>query len=463
MPLDAAAIDARLAEPSNDVLRAEASQFHHPLLPSIALEPQAGLTPDQAAIVAVMVNPALRAARDQHGSSQAALLQAGLLPNPQLSYNFDWVTGGNTLGAVNAYGWGLSYDITTLIAHDANVRAAQATAESVDLGIAWQEWQTAEAAKQSACDLISLQAQCELAEQVDRRLQQNLELLKRAASEGLRTIVDVSAAEAAADEAHATFLQAHRDLENQRLSLNRALGLPPTATLTLKPGVALPSYFELPSRADLLDRLDQRRLDLVALRRGYESQEQTLRAAVLNQFPKINLGFNRSSDDTGVHLAGLAVTIDLPLFDRNQGVIAQERATRQRLFDEYTSRVFDARADIALAVADLAAINAQITAARTALPNLAQLVEVYGNAVEHGNADVLSYYAASNDLAGRQLEILKLQQQLADNRIALELACGEYFPEAARSSEPSPATQPSTEAKRASGSFKSPMAIAERP
>ncbi len=98
------------------------AEIHHPLLPPTELHPELGLTPDEAAVVAILVNPNLRALRDQRETAQAAVLQARLLPNPQLSYNYDWVTGGNTLGAVNAYGWGLSYDLRSLLAHDANLR-----------------------------------------------------------------------------------------------------------------------------------------------------------------------------------------------------------------------------------------------------------------------------------------------------------------------------------------------------
>jgi cobalt-zinc-cadmium efflux system outer membrane protein len=386
------------------------------------------------------MNPVLRAERDQQSSAQAAVLQARLLPNPQLTSNYDFVTGGNTAGAVNAYGWGVNYDFRSLLAHNAGLRSARQTAESVNLSIAWQEWQTAEAAKLAAYDLLSLHAQLDVVLEIDDRLKENLRLLQHAVAEHFKTAIDLSAAEAAASDAHAAVLQARRDVEHQRLALNRALGLPESTDIKLREGLALPSLFTVPSNENLLDDLEHRRLDLVALQHGYQSQEETLRAAVINQFPKINLGFERSSDDTNVHLAGAAVTIDLPIFDRNQGAIAAEKATRQRLFDEYVSRVFEARNDSASALADLRAINGQIADAQAALPNLRKLVDVYRQAVDHGNADVLSYYIAWNSLAQKNLNVLKLQQQLADTKVALELASGRYFP------ADSPSTKPSTQA-----------------
>jgi outer membrane protein TolC len=154
-----------------------------------------------------------------------------------------------------------------------------------------------------------------------------------------------------------------------------------------------------------------------------------VRAAVLAQFPKVVLGFNpHSSDTTNVHTAGFGITIDLPIFDRNQGNIAIETATRQKLLDEYSARVFEAHSDIATAVADIQSLNRQIAAAEEALPVLQHLVDIAKEASDQGAADVLGYFQAKTNLSQKSLQIVKLKQQLLDSRIALELASGRYFP-----------------------------------
>jgi outer membrane protein TolC len=184
----------------------------------------------------------------------------------------------------------------------------------------------------------------------------------------------------------------------------------------------------MPPLEELLKGLENRRLDLMALRLGYQSEEETLRQAVLEQFPKVNLGFNTGRDDTNVHTVGFGVTVDLPIFDRNQGAIATEKATRQRLFDEYAQRLFEARSDVAMALEDLAAISDQIDASNKTLSGLQKLVATYRSALQSGNLDVISYYQTVSDLVQKELDILKLKQQLMDNLVALELAAGEYFP-----------------------------------
>jgi outer membrane protein TolC len=431
MPLSPSAVQRGLAAPAADQLRVQAQSIKHPLLKPVIFDDRDGLTPDQAAIMAVLVNPSLRAERDQRGLAAAQLLQAGILPNPQVNFGEDYAYGGAVDGAVTASAVGVSWDVTELISHDAKVRAGQANAASVDLDIAWQEWQIAQAARTAVYDLFSLQAQLDLASQLDRQLSQNLSVVRQAVDRHDKTLLDLSAAEAASLDAHAAVVTQQRDLEDARLTLNKALGLSPDAQVRLNPHVALAQNVSVPTPQEVLSGLENRRLDLVALRLGYQSEEETLRAAVLEQFPKVNIGFNRQRDNTNVQSVGFGVTVDLPIFDRNQGAIAVETATRQKLFDEYLQRVFEARYDVYSAIDDLDAISRQIAAEQEAFPSLARLIETYHNALGQGNMDVLSYYSAISNLTQKQLDVLKLKQQLTDNRIALELAAGEYLPDQA--------------------------------
>ncbi len=436
-PITPARVDKVLQAPSEETLRVRASRLHHPLIPAVTFDPRQGLSPDEAAVMAILINPSLRAVRDQRQAAAAQLLQAGILPNPQFSYNADFVTGGDTTGTFNAYGLGLSWNVTSLLTHDAKIDAARAESASVEMDIAWQEWQVAEAAKTAVYDLVAVQRQLELARQIDAKLGENVRLLREAVDKHEKSIVDFAAADASARDAHATVLGLEQQEGHERLALLRALGLPPATDIQLRPDIQLPAALTLPNEKQMYDDLSSRRLDLVALRLGYESQEETLRAAVLAQFPNVSIGYNQASDTTNVHTSGVGVVVDLPVFDRNQGGIATEKATRQRLFDEYTNRVFTARADVATALADIHALTAQIADLQEAIPSLQRLVDTYKDAYDHGNADVISYYTAITNLQQRSLDLIKLQQQLVDNEGALELAAGWYLPEAQAS-----ATQP---------------------
>ncbi len=424
-PLTQDAVDHSLATPDAQSISVAAGQIHHPILKPMTLDLSQGISPDEAAVVAVIVNPSLRSERDARAISAAQLLQAGLLPNPQLTASAGFPHNSVSPDTFTAYNVGLEWEVTSLITRDAKVRSARAGEQSVALDIAWKEWQTAEAAKTAAYDVVALQGQLGAAKEVDARLAQNLELVRHAVDQHQKTVLDLSAAETASQDAHTIVLSQQKDLEHQVLALNRAIGVLPNSPIRLRENIPLPSHLEPPTAEQLLEGLEARRLDLMALKMGYESEDQTLRAAILAQFPKISLGFDADRDTSNVHSFGPGVTIDIPLFDRNQGAIATESATRQKLFDEYAARVFDARWDIATAIADIHATNSQIAAAEATLPSLQRLVDTYRAALDQGNTDVLSAYTAQSALAQKQIDVVKLRQQLIEDWIALEIASGE--------------------------------------
>ncbi len=427
--MSVASIQQRLRAPGATALQIAAKQLHHPLLAPVSLNFRSGLGPDQVAILAVILSPKLRADRDRRGVAAAQLVQAGILPNPQIGYTRDFVTGGNTAGTVSAYGFSGSWDISALISHRAKVEAARANEEAIDLDIAWTEWQTAMAAKMALYRVVALEEELSRARQIFSDQQQTVDTLQAAVDRHEKSVLDLAAAQASREDARATELTLEQELDRQRLELKKAVGVLPEANLSIEKAIVLPSHLPLPPEGELIADLENRRLDLVGLRQGYQSQEQTVRAAVLAQFPKVVLGFNpHSSDTTNVHTAGFGITIDLPIFDRNQGNIAIETATRQKLLDEYGARVFEAHSDIATAVADIRSLNRQIAAAEEALPVLQHLVDIAKEASDQGAADVLGYFQARTNLSQKSLQIIKLKQQLLDSRIALELASGTYFP-----------------------------------
>jgi outer membrane protein TolC len=422
-PLTADAVNANLATPSTNELREQASKIDHPLLKPIAIADLKSITPEQAAVIAVLLNPSLRAIRDERDSAEAQVITAGILPNPQLSFGEDFPHGSSDTKTVNAYALGLNWEVTQLITRDARLRAANAKAASVNLDIAWQEWQIAQAAKTAVYDLAALQKQLDLAQDVNARMTENLRLTREGVKSGAKTLLDVSAAEAASQDAYLTVVATQRDVAHQRMMLNRSMGLPADTEFEIS-AIEFPDKVKLPAKQELLKSLEQRRLDLLALRHGYESQEETLRAQVLAQFPKMTLGFNKDRDTEGVSTLGFGVSVDIPIFDRNQGAIADEIATRQKLFDEYVNRVFEARSDVAMAFATIHQIESELTSTEEATTSLKKLVEAYRIARDNGTVDALSYYSSIGNLKQKQIDLIKLQKDLIDNRIALELAAG---------------------------------------
>ncbi len=427
MPLDRGAIDRALAPPGADRLKVEAASLCHPIIKPLLIDLKDGLSPDEAAVLAVLANPRLRAVRDEQGIASAQVLQAGILPNPVLSAGFEIPTGGVTSNTFNAYNIQPDWEITALIDRSARMESASAAKRSVDLMVAWKEWQVAEAARLHCIRLMWCKKKVALLKNASVHVRENLARIKMAMDLGEKTAVDLAAAEAAWQWLCINLARTEQELEQERLALNRCLGLPPDRIMPIQ-YIDFTGETPAVSPESIVKRLERTRLDLVALKMGYQSQEAALRAAVLSQFPRIGIGIPYARDTGNVLTTGVAITMEIPFFERNQGDIAMARAIRKKLFDEYVSRLFEARSEVSGIFKKMASVRDQIEATQKAVEAQGKLVETYRRALEQGNADILSYYQARNELTGKRMELLTLKEGLSDLEIALESASGRYFP-----------------------------------
>lgn len=426
MPLDKASTDRALGPQSMESVKVAASQLKHPLLAPVVIDGRGGFTPDEIAVMVVVVSPDLRALRDQRGVAEAQVVQAGILPNPQLGYSVDRPHGTYVPPVVEAKALGLSWEVTSLLTHHSQLASAKAGAKAVDLSVAWQEWQTAQDARLRAYRILSLERRIPLARSIEDDMAAALELTRKAAVLRQRTATDLTAVAASWTQAQNTRFDLERQLSSERSALNLSLGMAPGDLVPLRDAgsATFASRAGMPGAEGLLAGLEDRRLDLVALRYGYESHEASLRAAVLAQFPKIGLSVNKTNDTTPIYTRGVGVTVDLPIFDRNQGQIEIGKATRRQLFDEYVARVAEARTQVGQALANLAMVRAQLQTVEGSLPELSQLVASNETALRTRNADESAYREARSALATRQIEQSLLRQEMVELGVALEIATG---------------------------------------
>lgn len=437
LPLDQKSINQALKGPCIKQIQLEAAKIQHPILRPIRFNLTDGLSPDEAAILAVLANPTLRTIRDQRGVASAQVLQAGILPNPQFSYSLEVPTGGDTKGRINAYGLGLDWNITSVVTREAKIEAAKENQSYVDISLAWQEWQVAEAAKLHVFQLFWLNKEMKCARKAERLLSNTIAATKEAVVLGEKTAGDLVAAQSTYHQVHLLLLNIEQKREQERLALNESMGFPADKIVPLQQGINPPFYPPYPPKGCTFSdsrgciftvrQLEKRRLDLLALKKGYESQEARVRSAVLAQFPRIGIGFTHARDTDNVVTTGFGITLDLPFFDRNQGKIAIERATRKKLYDEYVARLFEARSSIARLLSEIKSYHRQLDATKDSINSLKKLVSVYRSAMQEGTVDILSYYNTKRELITKQIESLKLNQKITRAIIALEISSGEYF------------------------------------
>jgi outer membrane protein TolC len=393
-----------------------------PELGAHRFDPSRPLDMDEVAMVAVVNNPDLKAARDQVGVAEAQAFAAGLLPNPQFSFAFGGLISGvgATTSSVSAT---LAQDIVPLLTRSVRRRAALANERSVRLNLLWQEWQVVSQARTYFARAVELGRQHAVIDEYRRLFGDRYQLSNTAMQQGneiLPTVVsDLAALQAVETQLH----DIEQVILKNRHDLNALLGLTAEAELGLVDRVSVPAIDTDKLKAILLD-LAGRRPDLLALAAGYEAEEQKLRQAIIEQFPKLSIGPNYTNDTTPVYTAGPTLTIGLPIFDRNQGNIAIERATRQGMRDEYQARLDAAYGAADRLITELNLIDAQYRASLTSIRRLRDASEVADRAYAAGNLDERSYVDLHSSLLAKEIESLKLEQTLLEQRIVLQTLIG---------------------------------------
>ena len=428
------------AAASADLVRVavSASTISHPLLQPMSVNVADGLTPDEASLLAVAANPDLRAARAVRGVAEAQLVAAGIVPNPQISGGVDVPVSRGT-AAVNAVSLGAAIDLLGFAMRNAERDAARRGLQSVDLGLAWLEWQVAQSVRLRAYDMMLLERALSLSQKQEQEIGMSVTTLRAAVAKQVATKVELGAAEVAFRTVVSARLMLEMQRDTAQISFAREIGvtnasLPPMQNAPIPFDADSTGEFtaKVPLLDELLTDLGSRRLDLQGLRFGYLSQEAKLRAAVLRQFPQINIGVNRIRDTGNLLTLGPAATIVFPLFNRNQGEVAVAEATRTQLKAEYDARVFDTRATVQILLTELSSTQAQLQNLRASVSVQQQTVELYRRALQSGNADVLTYYAVRSDLMNRQLEEVVTLRNLVELAIALETETGSRFFSSAR-------------------------------
>lgn len=394
-----------------------------PRLASHRFDPADGLDVTETAMLAVANSPALRVRRDELGVARAQAFAAGLLPDPQLSLGEDFPShsGG---GLTSAFSLGLSADIGALLTRSSRTAAARSQAGQVNLDLLWAEWQTVAQARLLFDQVLNLRAQQVRLASEQAALDQIEIYIRTALAAGNLTYDSASAGLNAAADVRKLRTDNAVALHQADSDLHVLLGLAPMAPLDLvgAPYQVAPTPMQL---QQALAELPRRRPDLLALQAGYQSQEAKLRGAVLAQFPALNIGFNTARDTSAVYTRGFSVGITLPLFDRNRGNIAIERATRQQLKDDYEARVLSTRSDMLRLAADLATLDQQRDALTAHAKQLADARRAAEQAWQQGLLDWPTWLAIRSQSLTADLDLLAVQQQQATASIALEALLGD--------------------------------------
>jgi outer membrane protein, heavy metal efflux system len=403
-------------------LTVNAADMPLPALREHRFDPSKALDSTDIAMLAVANNPDLRTQRDQLGIARAQVFEAGLLPDPQISAGKDFLAHRQP-GFTSAYNLGISEDVTSLLLRSTRKAAAKGQAEQVNLDLLWAEWQTVAQSRLLFNQVISLRAQYAQLAGEQRALAPVDVYVRKALQEGNLTYDSASAGLNAYADASKRLSDCAIQQHQAEHDLRVLLGLAPNAPLDLidEPYTVSATPDQI---AQALDDLPHRRPDLLALQAGYQAQEDTLRGAIRAQFPALTLGVDRQRDTSDVLTNGFTIGLTLPLFDRNRGNIAIEKATRQQLKDDYEGRVLTTRNDIQQLMADSEVLQRQYDVLKAQSRRLDEARDAAEVAWQKGLLDWPTYLSIRANALSADMDFIAARDLQWQQAIALETLLG---------------------------------------
>lgn len=373
-------------------------------------------------MAALYFNPSLQVARSKWQVATAAIETAGQFPNPTVSVSPLYVTTATAGISPWVVASSLVQIIETAGKRQFRLVRAQYLAEAARLDVLNTAWDTigrvngalldvAAAQNRAAAIERQLAAQSGLAEIAEKRLQAGLG--SRLELTTVRTLLTRVTLDQQA--ARTTLVEAQHQLA-------QAVGVPfealPLDRLVLPSlNQALPPGFE----ARVRDTAALNRADLLARLADYAASAVALQLEVANRVPNIDLGPNFEYDQ-GDRKWGLALTVQVPVFNQNQGPIAEAAAQRRQAADQF----------VALQAGVIGEVDRAIAAYQAALRSLAVADRLYqqqsrqASAAEalfaRGETDRLELLAARVELATAGLGRADARATVARARLAVELA-----------------------------------------
>jgi len=382
--------------------------------------PPSPLTLPEAERLALRASPALKAAEARIRLEEGRLRQAGLYPNPDLTLDSSWFTGGSghretILSLRQPIAYPRKRDLEKKEALE-RIEAARRDLERVRLEILL-ETREAYFRIHFAHEVLKVEEEdLEATRAVRKAVEARVATGDAAPFESLKASVEVSRAESEVSRARG-------ELAAETASFNLLLGLPADApTVAAEPNSDLEPAGELPAlQARALERQPEiQSRQHTALAAGFAAER-----ARLDRRPDLSAGPALGHETSGFFV-GAGVSVRLPVWNRNQGNIVATEAGRE----ETLAQVDAARLAVSRLVADSygryrSARAQKLLFEQGLLSEAAQLVETARKAYEGGESGILEVLDARRTALAVREEYYRASLDVALAAVQLRRATGE--------------------------------------
>ena len=358
----------------------------------------------------------------QYATAEAALITAGGSVNPAVSL----VPGINTSAASGTPSGtpSASFDLLFETAHKKDLRLLKAQQQLLKAGFTQQdtEWQLDAAVRHAGWNLAFAQERQALLTQALAAQEKVLGLAKHQLEAGLIAPTDVQSQELAWRKARLDLADAEAAALDARAQLAEAVGLPLQALVRAKLNLAAEPPAQRTS-SQAIARVRQAALvhrpDVAMGLADYAAAEADLALEVAKQYPdiKVSPGYQW---DQGSNKWQLGLGFDLPLFNQNQGPIAEASARRREAQSRLEMLQAKISAEVDRAVPALQQAWKTYQVARDLLKTQGEKKTTALRRAQAGQGEPMDTLLAEADLISAQLVLVDRASKWAQQLEALE-------------------------------------------
>jgi outer membrane protein TolC len=363
-------------------------------------------------LAALYYNPDMDVARAQWGVARAGRITAGERPNPTLNP----LVGYNSTTPVSLMTpWIpeilLEIPIETAGKRGLRIAEARHLSEAARWDILKAAWDMRSRLRSTLLETYAAGERESLLAEAERLQRETVRLLDVQHEAGEVSAYEVSQARVALDGSRLAAIEAARAKEEAMAGLAAAIGLPRKAL----DGVQI-SYedFRPPSpdfpEGEVRRHAVLNRSDLLAALSEYAASESALRLEIAKQYPDIRLSPDYQLDQTDSKWT-LGLALELPIFSRNRGPIAEAEAQRAASAAAFLALQSQVIGELDAAVEDCRSALRKAQAADDLRANLAAQAKAAAAKHELGEISTLELLTVELELnAGEQARLEALVQ-----------------------------------------------------
>ncbi|HTB62081.1 MAG TPA: TolC family protein [Opitutales bacterium] len=368
-------------------------------------------------------NPSLSIAREQWAMAHGGIITAGERPNPTLTagpgYDFN-----PAAGTISPWLPAVTLDVPVETAGKRAKRMEQMTwlAESARLNVFTAAWQVRSDLRQALIEWDAAGRRATVARNQVALARHILDLLQQRLDAGAIAADEMSATRIIWVKAQSDAGAAERALGMARARIAEVIGVPSSAIDGVEFSVAQLTQGKTFTPADIAAARAtslQMRADVLAAMAIYEASQSALKLEIAKQYPDIHLGSGYQYD-LGENKWSLSIGVDLPVFNHNEGPIAEAAAAREQAAGQVLAVQAHIIAQIDAAAAAYAAATGLVEDMGKVNTELQKHLDLINAQIAAGATDELDRMNAQLDAEVSQQALVDAQLQVATARGQLE-------------------------------------------